>query len=332
MADDTNTARPRNGAALPIVTNTILLLCTAGILWWAITTYREQIRTATLEESRFVTMEWNLLQQLKAQTDQQLSQKDKEIAELRRRYQEALRTDSNAAERDALQTQIRRAEEERRVIVSQRLETNGTTSDAAPMETESDVQETSAVLPNLDALVRSDATPLMDALQIQLTSVRTQLAERDSRIDFLQDEIERLQNVVSEVRERSSVPPAVVQAVERSTEAITTSEAAETAPMDTVDLLNTRTLIKAILSAPEVRTDFPGLVDRLDQYTATVESRAHRDGRTQSLHVASTAIETAARELRIPLSHTTPPDTLEGYTNRLVSLIQGISESIATQP
>lgn len=312
MAHDDDITPQRDGATLPIITNSILMLCTAGVLWWAISTYQDQIRTATLEESRFVTMEWNLLQQLKAQTDQQLSEKNREIADLRRRYQESLRTDTGVEEREALLAQLRQVEEERRSIVSQRLDVTNAPGEATP--------DPRATLPTLDALVSSDA-PLVGALQTQMITLRAELAERDVRIDYLQDEIARLQSLLATAPDTSGVRSAVVATVESRPE--------PSAPLDTMELLNTRTLIKAIVSAPEVRAEYPDLAQRLDRYTVTVDTRARRDGQTQTLASASAAIEAAAGEMGISLSTTTSAATPEGYADRLLALIRGVSAVLA---
>jgi hypothetical protein len=322
MAHDEDITPQRNGAALPIITNSILLLCTAGVLWWAITTYQEQVRTATLEESRFVTMEWNLLQQLKAQTDRQLSEKDQEIADLRRRYQEALRTDSDTEERNALQAQLAQAEEERRSIVSQRLETTDARTEADEADA-SDAPDRSDALPNLDALVSNNATPLVEALRTQMTALRAQLAERDVRIDNLQDEIEQLQSVLSTPPNTSSVRPTVIATVQ--------GDRHPPPPLDTVELLNTRALIKAILSTPEVRSEYPDLTQRMDRYTESVETRARQDSREQTLESAATAIEAAAGEMGISLPDMAPAHTPEGYADRLLGLIRGVTELLSNR-
>lgn len=110
---------------LPVATNlVVVLICIAAV--WSTSHFAEQRRVAEAEHaSRFITAEWQLLAQLKAETDRQLEARDREIAELRRRLlaipESAEASTEELARRSRLQSAIEAAYLERQEILSRRL-------------------------------------------------------------------------------------------------------------------------------------------------------------------------------------------------------------------
>src|SRR5574340_67021 len=86
---DGSQERPRKDHVLWI-SNLALLVFTLGFVWAAVSLYRGRITAISVSQSSFLTTEWRLLEQLKAQTDKELFQKDKEIADLYRLYMELI--------------------------------------------------------------------------------------------------------------------------------------------------------------------------------------------------------------------------------------------------
>lgn len=110
---------------LPVVTNVVVvMICLAAISGTA--RLSEHRRVAQAEHaSRFVTAEWQLLAQLKADTDRQLQARDRQIAELRRRLLALPENEESSreelAQRSRLQSAIEAAYLDRQQILSRRL-------------------------------------------------------------------------------------------------------------------------------------------------------------------------------------------------------------------
>jgi hypothetical protein len=110
---------------LPVATNLVVfVICLTAIA--ATARYYEHRRIEQARhESRFVTAEWQLLAQLKADTDRQLQAKDRQIAELRRRLldlpNDARLTERQQEQRTLLQEAIETAYLERQQILTTRL-------------------------------------------------------------------------------------------------------------------------------------------------------------------------------------------------------------------
>lgn len=111
----------RNAFVLPIVANLVLVCVAATVFVVAFANYRERIRRTELTESRFITLEWNLLRELKSETDRQLHEKDQEILALRLRYLELASTSGAEGDRRTVEVLLRQAEREREMIIQNRL-------------------------------------------------------------------------------------------------------------------------------------------------------------------------------------------------------------------
>ena len=110
---------------LPVATNIIVfLICLAAILGVSRIYENRRIELAR-HESRFVTAEWQLLAQLKVDTDRQLQAKDRQIAALRSRLlafpDEASLSLREIERRSRLQAAIEAAYLERQELLSRRL-------------------------------------------------------------------------------------------------------------------------------------------------------------------------------------------------------------------
>jgi len=79
--DDFRLRRKRD--LFPVVSSLALTLVLAGVLSVAFFNYRNRMQDIVLSENRYLTAEWRLLQELKAQTDAELREKDQQINELK---------------------------------------------------------------------------------------------------------------------------------------------------------------------------------------------------------------------------------------------------------
>jgi len=283
----------RKNAALPLVSNLVLIVTTAIILWWSVGYFQQNIAIQAAQESRFLTMEWDLLQELKAQTDQQLMEKDREIAALRNQYLRLVARGGTDEDLSVLAGQLATAEAEREIIVRQRIDI------AQP--------------PMIDQVIRrmdGQQNALTGKLQAELDELRRETFKLNlnfrERVKEITDTLAALdgQLKTSSVRSPRAAPPDLEQT--------------------TMEMINTRALLRAFLSSPDIRRDYPTLINDFDLYTATLESRAQKTAQEATLAEASAEIESLAKSLGItlPLSTYNPPETREGYLQRLGALLR----------
>src|SRR6056297_67440 len=96
----------RNIDIHPIISNLVLLVFAAVFLWFTISAYEARIKAVSMQENRFLTTEWHLLQELKVQTDQQLLEKDQEIAKLRQQYLKLAQSNASSTELQQLKEKL----------------------------------------------------------------------------------------------------------------------------------------------------------------------------------------------------------------------------------
>ncbi len=374
------------------------MLGAGGALAWAFSYFQHQTSDIAAEEARFVTTEWHLLRELHEQTQEQLLAKEQEIAELRLRYLQLTEDDSTAHEREEIETQLRRAEEERDALIARRLQ--AATEAVQPTETEEpelipDVEtdpdpdhpsvaevepeslhelgprleldlerEESPREPTLRSLLQSErpsstiSRAVTESLREQVSALEEQLTEREAaaatlreEIELLEDRLERMeaeyQRALEDQREpiealrqeaadaRRSARSALTALKELELARLTSAAPVDPPPpdyADDIDVLGTRPLLRAIVTSPEIRAEYPDLRERMDAYFALLEHEKITQGRAEAYRVASEAVEETARKLDIDLEAENKRDTASGYVERLVALVEHALEHGAPEP
>ena len=179
-----------------IVVNLIIVSIGVGILLVASRGYQVQVRAVVDDESRFVTTEWQVLRELKIQTDRQLLQKDREISELRQRYLLMTRQGGDSEELREIERRLQEAEDERQVILSKSLEL--TVADE-PAVGENDFEDVSGIDAEPEIEERLSFRTIQQDLQ-QLI----QPDEGSSIMQLLQDRIHTLESQLTETRLESN--------------------------------------------------------------------------------------------------------------------------------
>jgi len=257
----------KSSAVFPVVSNLLLILCTAMLLWLASSIYHERIREVSLNENRFLTTEWHLLQELKEQTDQQLTEKDREIADLRRQYSQLQLHAQSPRELEELQAKLRQAEAERQEIFTQRLE-------VVPLTAEEESSTTDE--PPAKSKASQSNTEMTTLLREHIKTLQTQLEESNVHTEVLQKEINTLREANEELEEKygrvtASNRQQISRLYEQTAGARRTAEAAirtleqriqnsERMKETDIDALNTRSLLRAIISSPAIRSEYPDLL------------------------------------------------------------------------
>lgn len=278
----------KNGAVFPAVVNAVLFLFALGFLGGARSYYQNKIDTVALDESLFITTEWHILQEMKAQTDQQLSEKDREIAALRRRYRELSLGSSDPAELRRLEEQLAQAREEREEIASRRFDAG---KEAAPEEPEAasagTAEEPLPAEPLPEVLQRLS---LSELLRKEIENLEIRLVESEAHNTLLREELTLIraayQNTAAENHRISGAArelQGAVEALNHAREALERrrDEAEAPAPVRLEDL-QTQTLLKAIAGAPEIKALYPALSEQLNGYLRVFALRQRLEGRREA--------------------------------------------------
>lgn len=312
MAKQKYGVRPkRKEALLPIVSNLILFVFTAGVLWAAVAQYQERIREATLAENRFLTTEWQLLQEMKRETDQRLAEKDREIAALRREYERMRRGDQSQSDLSEIEARLRQAREERDRILSRLME--GPLDLSPPADQDARGEE--SVTAGQESPTGSEP-PLWSTLSSATAgrSVIDDIVQR--RIAALNDELEALQREQERTRrEYEAVLEQTVRRSEDSAERLNRAREAAAAAREelerrrreieagghpSVDDLNTRALLRALVTVPAIRAEYPNLLESLDRYFEVYGLQKRLEGRREAYAEAEEVVEAVIEEIEAP--------------------------------
>jgi len=226
-----------------LVPNILLAVLTAGLLFAAVAYFDTLSRTEIRGDNRFLTMEWQLLQELKAETDRQLSQKDREINDLRARYALLKLQNLSPVELAGLEEEIRKAEAERETLVSKLFSTGaGSTASGTPS---------------------SAGQPQAGGFDIVSALYRQRIRDLEGLL-------------AAKASSSAPVPaPALIAAADTSAADMSSAlrgflerkiRELELATAPRFEDLKTRTLLRAIASAPAIRADYPDLLEKTDRY------------------------------------------------------------------
>jgi len=271
----------------PLLSNLGLLLFGAAFLWVAFARYHDRLAAISLNESKFITTEWRLLQELKSQTDQELLQKDQEIADLNRRYLLLIRNNASPPQVAEVRQQLNQARAERNQILSRSI--------PPPPP------EPATIAAGADSLAPASTVTLTALLQKRITALQTQLDDGRLIIRTL----ERSQNVgtggqtsaqsdlagIEKDRARISE---LSETVSRLTSEISSARAELGLKLQSLNSpqvlgleeLDTRALVRALISTPEARAAYPGLLESFDRFLQRYGERERLNGQAEAYAAA----------------------------------------------
>lgn len=244
----------RKSLLFPLVSNIILVAATAAFVWIMHVSAEEQIRTVALRESRFLTTEWQLLKELKAQTDRQLREKEQEIIALRQQYAELKRSGQSSDKLLELEKQLLSAEDERDRIISRRMDNM-----AAPVP--------EAVEPRTEQTAPDLPSPNRQLVQ-KIENLETQNRELQQEYRDLRDTLE---SALRHIMEKEQL-------------------AADSAALRMEDL-STQALLRALISSPRVRAQYPDLLQSTDRYLSRLGLQERYSGRREAYTEAKNLLE-----------------------------------------
>jgi hypothetical protein len=241
--------------------NAFLLLLTVGSIIISDAHSRRTAQAAALNDNVFLTTEWRLLKELKDRTDRLLIDKDREIEELRKRYQTLQGQKAAPLLLEAIEAELAKAESERDAILSARL-LPGSTAAAAANPVLVSAAPARLSDSSLTALLRDKIRALEEELASGRRDANAILKERDSL--QLQLEASLAQPGAPSRPQESPAPPdadAYLALLQKKRD-----ELAGTAPALSLSDLRTRTLLRAIVRTPAIQAEYPSLSADLDRY------------------------------------------------------------------
>jgi hypothetical protein len=241
--------------------NAFLLLLTVGSIIISDAHSRRTAQAAALNDNVFLTTEWRLLKELKDRTDRLLFDKDREIEELRKRYQTLQGQKAAPLILEAIEAELAKAESERDAILSARL-LPGSTAAAAANPVLVSAAPARLSDSSLTALLRDKIRALEEELASGRRDANAILKERDGL--QLQLEASLAQpSAPSRPQESPELPDAdaYLALLQKKRD-----ELAGTAPALSLSDLRTRTLLRAIVRTPAIQAEYPSLSADLDRY------------------------------------------------------------------
>lgn len=260
--------RPKKDIFL-IISSLVLVLFTAVFLWLSLFHYQNRAQAISLSENRFLTTEWRLLQELKAQSDQKLLAKEKEIAGLTSRLLILERGNASRWEVRQIEIRLEQAKAEYEEILSQRLETNS----------EVDPQQKAWIAELLPAGTHSAVTKLLEkqieSLEIKQEESRLYIAELEQELavliakheDVTQEYISTVTEKLSQIKKLSATIEEYSQAAHAAFKHMTQkAEEIDNRARPSIEDLGTRALVRAIINSPAIKTEYPDLLKAFDRY------------------------------------------------------------------
>jgi hypothetical protein len=241
--------------------NAFLLLLTVGSIIISDAHSRRTAQAAALNDNVFLTTEWRLLKELKDRTDRLLFDKDREIEELRKRYQTLQGQKAAPLLLEAIEAELAKAESERDAILSARL-LPGSTAAAAANPVLVSAAPARLSDSSLTALLRDKIRALEEELASGRRDANAILKERDGL--QLQLEASLAQPSAPTRPQESPARPdadAYLALLQKKRD-----ELAGTAPALSLSDLRTRTLLRAIVRTPAIQAEYPSLSADLDRY------------------------------------------------------------------
>ena len=279
----------RHRIPVPFLLNAILVVIGIASFILFSLTYQTQLDSISRQENRFLTIEWELLQELKRQTDIQLLQKDREIADLRRQYRILMAQNASEETLQEMELRISIARTERENIVSR---------DPLPETTSLNTYSFISARENMI----NDPVQLTSLLAARIETLTAQLNERQVYARTIQEQLisagmtqETLipgeEKAWQEKERQAAAYEALVSDVEKAFGSIRSSLARRLADEEnntkkTVEYLETWVLLRAIATSPAIRSEYPDLAASMNRYLESFAEKERSAGRAEAYRQA----------------------------------------------
>ncbi len=309
--------RPSGNAYVPIIALNLAVL--AGVILmilFFLGRAREEVRELNLSDNGFLTTEWRLLRELKADTDRMLGEKDREIETLRKQYQSLKSAGSSTELLASIEVEMRRLEAERGQILANRI---NAAKEAPAAGAEPAIGSSPAAMPARAAAPAANPastarpSPLIELLGRRVSGLEADLKESRQAATALGLALDELRREKAEESKKSAAPataaaepaPAMIaapKARDASDIEIASIIAALEQERDSIEDpknviglsdLKTGTLLRAIVRIPAIRAEYPELLESLDRYLKLIGTEEYLKGRREAYDEVIRAIEAA---------------------------------------
>ncbi len=257
----------RSSAVFTVASNLTLVLVSVGILFTSNYFYKTNIEANTVSENRFITMEWHLLQNLKTETDDQLSEKDREIAELKQKYKDSKLQNVSKELLAEMNAKLKKAEMERAAILTRNFASKITPEPLSSIRSNENKTIASAFATETTDLFSKRIEALEIQLQESLQNNQKMEAElaRQIQINSLNHIIPTETSNKDIVDTSSTSKKAVYREILNILNILDQQKLDETTQPPLEDI-KTRALLRAIVRSPDIRSSYPTLSESLDRY------------------------------------------------------------------
>ena len=332
MGKTSGTRKPRGKFDAALLALDLALVAGVALLLWGFDLgLRKRAETATLKDNRFLTTEWRLMRELKARTDQELRDKDREIDALRLQYLRLKGAGSSAELSADLEAAMARAESERAAILASRTNpevppppaaalpagpSQGSGGPAgltvAPAGGGTAAGASAGIPPN----PASDSA-LAELLRRRIVSLEEALRKSQAGSAAIERELAALR--LDAARQAAGGPSASAASSTQAAAPGPAIPSAQAAPWSDADAvaailsalegkraglddpeavlslsdLKTRSIMRAIVRSSAIRSQYPDLSASLDRYLELVEKVGYLKGKQEGLAEARQMVEGA---------------------------------------
>ncbi|MBN2445014.1 MAG: hypothetical protein JXJ04_26905 [Spirochaetales bacterium] len=281
----------------------VLLLFVTIFLWIIISHYKNQVKSISLRENRFLTTEWRLLRELKAETDQKLLEKEQEIADLSKRYLELAKESGSDWELRQIEIRLEQAKAEREKILSQQTDVS-TQIDQEQKTWFAELLPTekhSALIKYLQEQNDMLNEKIKEA-ELHITVLEKKMSDLNTKQETLtQEYTDTIADNLAEIKRLSALLIKVNQATLTALEAIKQKSPEIDKPKPpSIEELNTWALVRALIASPEIKAEYPELLTSLDQFFASYGLQEQHKGRREAYAVAETILRKLIDEMKNP--------------------------------
>jgi hypothetical protein len=279
---------------VPVISSVVLIVISVIFISWTISFFTSTIKADSLRENHFITMEWNLLKELKLQTDKQLEEKDREITEMRQRYRQLALSKVSPENLRELENRIAALQDERAKLIV----TIGKT------DAESGIEQN--VLSN--SLKETDSPiAVTELLLIRIANLEAQLGKQKQSYAALEKELSGLDASKSETQAEALSDAGTIGLKDKLAKVrgdavnmlgalrLKKGEIDKSGRMD-IDDLNTWTLLRALASSQAIKAEYPDLLPAVEKYFNAYGRKNFFDGQSdaydKSIKILQTLIDT----------------------------------------
>jgi len=264
---------------VPIISNLVLIILSVMFIGLTVSFFRNRLEADSLRENRFLTMEWDLLKELKLQTDKQLSEKDRQISELHQRYRQLEQSKASAPELQEMKIQLKKLEDERADLI---LKTGKATSKVEaekkiPLNGMEDAVSpsvlTNLLLGRIDRLEAKLEEQRLSSAALEKELLDLKASDANGKIAAQKD---------TGTNGKDMLAKAHKDALTALSELKRKKQQIDGTGRLSIEDLNTWTLLRALATSQTIKADYPDLLPAIESYFDAYGKQKFTDGEREA--------------------------------------------------